>query len=156
MIEMGEWGEFFPAKYSMFDYNETLANDYFPLSKAEVLQNGWKWYDVENKEYEKKEMQIPDNIKDVPDSICSEILNCEVSGKSYKIIPQELHFYRNMKLPIPHKCPDVRNSERIMKRNSRILHDRKCANCGAEIHTTFSENQPESVYCENCYMHAVN
>lgn len=33
MQHTGEWGEFFPAKYSMFKYEETLANDYFPISK---------------------------------------------------------------------------------------------------------------------------
>jgi hypothetical protein len=139
----------------MFDYNETLANDYFPLLKEEVLQKGWKWYDIENKEYQKREIKAPDCINDAPDSICNEILSCETSGKSYKIISQELHFYRNMKLPIPHKCPDVRNTERIIQRNGRILYDRKCVNCGADIQTNYSENQKESIYCEKCYLQTV-
>ena len=33
MRETGEWGEFFPEKHSIFNYEETLANDYFPLDQ---------------------------------------------------------------------------------------------------------------------------
>ncbi|MDR2189932.1 MAG: hypothetical protein LBP53_01790 [Candidatus Peribacteria bacterium] len=28
-----EWGEYFPASISPFGYNETLANEYFPLTE---------------------------------------------------------------------------------------------------------------------------
>ena len=31
-----ERGEFFPAKYSPYAYNETNAYDYFPLSRKEI------------------------------------------------------------------------------------------------------------------------
>jgi hypothetical protein len=156
MRSVGEWGEFFPAKYSMFAYNETLAQDYFPMTKAEVLAKGWKWHDAEEKQYAKKEVEIPDCIDDVKDSICDEVLSCEVSGKNYKIIPQELQFYRRMKLPIPRKCPDVRNADRIAKRNGRILYDRKCNKCSADIHTTYDKNRQETIYCEKCYLETIS
>jgi hypothetical protein len=32
-----EWSEFFPIEISPFTYNETVAQEYFPLTKAEVL-----------------------------------------------------------------------------------------------------------------------
>ena len=31
------WGEFFPASMSRFGYNETEANEYYPLSREEIL-----------------------------------------------------------------------------------------------------------------------
>jgi hypothetical protein len=37
MIQTGEWGEFFPASLSPFGYNETVAQEYFPLSREAVL-----------------------------------------------------------------------------------------------------------------------
>ena len=43
-----EWGQFFPIEYSPFCYNETLAQDYFPLTKEEILEKGYKWKDPEN------------------------------------------------------------------------------------------------------------
>ena len=43
MKETGEWGEFFPATLSPHGYNETVAQDYFPLSKQDVEKRGWYW-----------------------------------------------------------------------------------------------------------------
>lgn len=42
-----EWGEFFPTEISPYAYNETLAQDYFPLTREEVIKKGWKWRDDE-------------------------------------------------------------------------------------------------------------
>jgi hypothetical protein len=37
MQETGERGEFFHRNLSPFGYNETVANEYFPLSKEEAI-----------------------------------------------------------------------------------------------------------------------
>jgi len=34
----GERGEFFPITMSPFAYNETIAQEYFPLGKAEIIE----------------------------------------------------------------------------------------------------------------------
>ena len=38
MKKRGEYGEFFPASMSPFGYNETVAHEYFPLSKEEITK----------------------------------------------------------------------------------------------------------------------
>ncbi len=38
MMETGEWGEFFPHSLSPFGYNESIAQDFFPLFKDEALK----------------------------------------------------------------------------------------------------------------------
>ena len=38
-----EWGEFFSMKYSPFAYNESVAQDEFPLLKEEVIKRGFFW-----------------------------------------------------------------------------------------------------------------
>jgi hypothetical protein len=43
MQTTGEWGEFFPVTLSPFAYNETLANEYLPLTKIEALERGYRW-----------------------------------------------------------------------------------------------------------------
>jgi len=35
MISSGEWGEFFPIEMSPFGYNETIAQEYFPITQDE-------------------------------------------------------------------------------------------------------------------------
>ncbi len=157
MKKTGEWGEFFPIELSPFAYNETVAQEYFPMTKEEVLAKGWKWRDDST---DKSRLVptldvIPDDIADVPDSICNEILACETCGKNYKIQKAELKFYRKMNLPIPHKCPDCRHAERMKLRNPRKLFERKCDQCGTDIQTTFAPERPEKVYCEKCYLDAV-
>ncbi len=156
--QAGEWGQFFPRELSPFGYNETMAQEYFPLSKEEALTKGWKWKEEtqdEEKNYFGPPVAIPDDIKDVDDSICSAILRCEVTGKLFKIIPQELQFYREMKLPLPRKCFLQRQKERFALRNPRKLWKRQCAKCGKGMETTYSPERPEIVYCENCYLKEV-
>ncbi len=37
MMKTGEWGEFFASSLSPFGYNETVANEYFPMSREDIL-----------------------------------------------------------------------------------------------------------------------
>jgi len=156
MKKTGEWGEFFTPDMSSFAYNETIASEYYPLTKEEVEKRDLRWKEKdEGKSYKGPKYQIPDDIKDVSDDICKQILVCEKTGKLYKIIPQELKFYREQNLPIPRLCPDERHKERMALRNPRKLWERKCGNCGTLIQTTYSPDRPEKVYCEQCYLKEV-
>lgn len=157
MKQTGEWGEFFSPDMSPFAYNETIASEYYPLTKNAAERCGlrWKEKDDTSKNYMGPRYQIPDDVKDVSDDICKQIMTCEKTGKLYKIIPQELKFYREQNLPVPHLCPEQRLGERFMLRNPRKLWGRKCARCGAAIETTYSPDRPEIVYCEQCYLNEV-
>ncbi len=114
MQKTGEWGEYFPSRISPFAYNETVANDYFPLSKEEVLKRGWRWREKDKKEYRPQTYEIPDDIEEVGDDILNEVLACEATGKNYKIQKAELDFYRKMQLPIPRLCPEERHRRRLI------------------------------------------
>ncbi|MGC9603325.1 MAG: hypothetical protein ABSF47_02545 [Minisyncoccia bacterium] len=39
------YGEFFPPELSPFAYNETIAQEYFPLTKGEAEKQGYRWKD---------------------------------------------------------------------------------------------------------------
>jgi len=45
MKETKEYGQFFPPYLSCFAYNESTANTYFPLTKEQALEQGYKWKD---------------------------------------------------------------------------------------------------------------
>jgi hypothetical protein len=155
--ETGEWGEFFPASISPFGYNETVAQEYFPLTEKEVLQRGWRWRPEESTrdKYLGPPIDLTKNADEFDDSLCQKILKCSVTGRPFKIIPQELKFYREMGLPIPHKCPDQRHKERMALRNPRKLWKRECSQCKKGIETTYAPERPEIVYCEECYLSIV-
>ncbi len=151
-----EWGEFFPASLSPFGYNETVANEYFPLTREEVEGRAWRWKEEEDKGfYDGPAAEVSADISDVSDEILKQILTCDITGKSYKIIPHELRFYKKMHLPIPRKSPNERHSSRLALRNPQTVWNRKCDKCQLEIQTTYAPERPEQVYCEKCYLAAV-
>ncbi len=150
----GEWGEHFPSEISAYGYNETLAMDFAPLTREEALAQGYKWLDDDKKKVPQTYM-IPDVISQVPDSITGELLACIECQSNFKIIPQELEFYRTQGLPVPSKCFKCRHYARMHSRNPRTLYARTCTHCGDAIRTTYAPERPEQVYCEKCYLEAV-
>ncbi len=154
-----KYGEFFPVELSPFAYNETIANEYFPLTKQQAIDQGYTWYDKPKPEYEPtiKAKDLPDNIKDVDDSILKEVIQCSSSdcagSRVFRIIPQEYKFYKKMNLPLPRLCPDCRHRERIKQRNPMKLYTRQCMNkpCKNTFQTTYTPDRKEIVYCEKCY-----
>jgi hypothetical protein len=135
-----KYGEFFPPQLSPFSYNETIAQEYFPLTKEEALKQGYQWKDPEERNYKIQipNDKLPDNIKDVKDDIIGKVIECAHQGKcneqcttAFKIIEPELQFYRKMNLPLPRLCPNCRHYQRLKQRNPLKLWHRKCQ-CGGE------------------------
>jgi hypothetical protein len=155
MKQDNEWGEFFLSSMSPFWYNETTANDYFPLKKEEAIKDRYNWSDYEspipNVERIIPANKLPENISDIPANILNWAIECEVTKKPFRIIKQELEFYRKHNLPIPRKHPDQRHLDRMKLKNPRKLFDRKCDKCWIDMKTTYSPNRKEIVYCEDCY-----
>ncbi len=155
MKKTGEWGEFFPARMSPFPYTDTLGQVYMPMTKEEALAKGFNWIDPEVKMGTPQPSTLPADISGVADSIVNEILTCESCTKPYKIIKQELDFYRKQGLPVPTSCHECRNKVRRARRNPRTLWDRNCGKCAVALRTSYAPERPEIVYCENCYLGAV-
>jgi len=162
MKTTGEWGEFFPMKYSPFAYNESVAQIHFPLTKEEVLKLGLRWQDnIQETRGQTTLLEIPDSINDVPDSITNEILECISCKRNYKIIPNELSFYKKWKIPIPRKCFFCRLARRFELRGPSRLWHRQCmcekenhlheGRCDVKFETSYALERPEIVYCEKCY-----
>jgi hypothetical protein len=187
-----KYGEFLPIEFSPFPYNQTPAQEHFSLSKEEALRKGYYWEDIKEREYLPtiSWKELPDHIKEADDSILKEIILCQAweennekalehnCAKAYRILPQELQFYRHYKLPLPRKCPNSRHFDRIKQRNPLKLWHRRCQcngatsekrqetgnqyqnttlhfhgskQCPNEFETSYSPERPEIVYCEECY-----
>ncbi|MFA6514871.1 MAG: hypothetical protein WCT42_01235 [Candidatus Paceibacterota bacterium] len=168
-----KYGEFFPLEFSAFPYNDSTAQEYFPLNKEEATKQGYIWFEKENRNYpiDIYAENLPDNIKDVDNNIIGKViecshfndknhkkLNCDNScTEAFKIIPEELTFYRRMNLPLPRLCPNCRHYERLFQRNPMKLWHRSCMRpgCTNEFETSYAPERPEIVYCERCYQQEV-
>ena len=158
----GERWEFFPASISLFWYNETEANSYYPLEKEEVLAKWRKRHDelgeakISENTRQMHAKDLPSAITDVGDSIVDKIVICEITWKPFRIIKQELEFYRKYGIPLPKRCPDQRHLDRIQLKHARKLRDRDCAKCWTPIKTTYVPGRLETIYCESCYNDNIN
>jgi hypothetical protein len=190
MQKTWEWGEFFPSHMSYFWYNETLAQEYFPINPLVLrtiplikgdsqsgVEAGGLYFDREWNIYKTLQeagtipvfkysnyeapfpkvekiipaSNLPENIVDIPDDILNWAIECEITKKPFRVIKQELDFYRKHNLPIPKRHPDQRHLDRMKLRNPRKLFERTCDKCGKDIQTTYAPERPEIVYCQECY-----
>ena len=174
------FGEFFPAELSPFSYNESIASQYFPLTKEEARVQGEQWRDRESvshtptfdnsKEY---------SIENLTENITSEVFACVHGGTcahqcpaAFKITKDELEIYKQLGIPLPTLCPNCRHYGRLAERGGYELQKKKCScagisdtsgnynNCGIHDHTglcgqdivtVFSDELHPIVYCEKCY-----
>ncbi|MCX6751166.1 MAG: hypothetical protein NT161_00110 [Candidatus Nomurabacteria bacterium] len=173
-----KYGEFFPIELSQFAYNDTLAIQFFPLAKDQILNEGYKWKDFNNKDYQISiiSSELPENIEMVNNSILKETILCKDKEdckhgctKGYKIIEEELKFYQKMKLPLPKYCPNCRYYNRLRRTNSWKLFYRQCmcdykvfkntilhsqhkeGRCLNKFETAYKNETQEIIYCKQCY-----
>ncbi len=159
MLEDREYGEFFPLSMSLYPYNNTYAMIEFPLTKKEVIKNGWQWHNETKIPVDLKGLNlikaedIPKDIKDVKDDILNKAIVCEVTKKPFRLIETELNFYRKHHLPIPTKSPEQRMLERFQKRNPSKLWKTKCDKCGEQMLTSYPPTKQKElkIYCKECY-----
>ncbi|MCP6719894.1 MAG: hypothetical protein KJI72_01025 [Patescibacteria group bacterium] len=149
-----KYGEFFPIEFSPFAYNETVANDFFPLSREQTEKEGYRWRELESRQYviTITHDKLPDHIRDTPDDILKEVISCKKCGKGFKIIQMELEFLRKMNLPLPRECPFCRIDEKFKQwvKNLRVF-KRVCSKCGSEFETNYPKEEVEYILCKKCY-----
>jgi len=168
------YGEFFPYDISPFAYNETIAQEYFPLTESEAKEKGFDWYIRAERNYNItiNTESIPEKIEEVNDSFINEIIECKSKGdeikqctQAFRITSQELALYRKLNIPLPQYCYNCRHYNRLQKRNPMKLWHRECmcnksnhthqGKCKIEFETSYAPERPEIVYCEKCYQQEV-
>jgi hypothetical protein len=165
MRKRGEYGEFFPTMYSPLGINETRAYSELNLSRDEAIAQGYTWQDELQQTRGKETTQqkgVSNAIEYVTDSITDEVLACASCARNYKILPDELTFYRRMKIPIPDHCFFCRMQKREDMRGGFDLNKRTCdctetrhiheGRCTEDFQTFFTtDKESRHIYCETCY-----
>ncbi len=164
-----KYGEFLPIEFSPFAYNDTIANEHFPLSQKSALDYGSFWNDTPPNEYKItiQARDLPDSINSVNESVLQEVIACSNCNRAYRITEMEFQFLKGTGLPLPRICIDCRHFSRIQKRSKMFLYKRACmcdkenhhnheaGKCKVEFETSYAPERPEIVYCEKCYQQEV-
>ena len=131
-----------------------IANKFFSLSKNEILARGYRYREPDTREYAitMPAKELPDHIKDAPDSILNEVVGCGACPRGFKIIKAELDFLRQMNLPLPRRCPFCRIEEKLDKwvKESRLV-KRSCDKCGVEFETPHTKEEVAYILCKKCW-----
>lgn len=160
MEETKEWGNFFPKEMLPFAYNESVVNEYFPLTKEQALLKGYRWEDDIPRTKEQETIandELPKNPKLFTNELTEQILKCNTCGYNYKLTSQEISFYKRLNLALPVDCFNCRHKRRMNSRNIRTLFSGNCAKCNKEFKTSYSSEQQKQykIYCEECYKNEV-
>ncbi len=169
-----EYGEFFPIAISAFGYNESAAQEQFPLTKAEAIARGCKWEDTPRGTYGKGTIGW-DKVPDTYDGFnpTKHVFTCTNCKRNYLVIPNEATFYKKLAIPVPRLCPDCRHERRFAARGPNRVSRQHCdcagttsengryrntrahahanAPCPNEFWTSYAANDERIVYCEQCY-----
>ena len=176
MKQEGSYGEYFPASLSPFPYNDTLAQEYYPIDENRAKEMGYEWQTHSSRTTGKEtitESAMPQTIGEITEDILNQVLVCKDCKKNFRITKSEFDFYKRMNLPLPHKDFECRHQERMKKRNPRQLWHRACmcggagspstttkhhhgdSKCENEFETAYSPDRKEIIYCEPCYQQEV-
>jgi hypothetical protein len=181
MQDRGEFGNYLPREICPYGYNESVAGEFFPLSREKAMEKGFKWSDYEAEGNYNGPWYDPLPVKEYfseekTKELMSGVLKCEVTGKPFRIIGPELSFYLKYGIPIPRKSPDQRHIERMALKNPYKLWQRQCmcegqlainneqlamgtcthqGRCTNEFETTYAPERTEKVYCQECYRKSV-
>jgi len=156
MMACKEWGEFFLIKISPYGYNESIANEYFPLNKEKALKKGFQWKEDDiTGSFQGNNHAVPIEFENIDNEITKNIYECANCKKNYKFLKEEIEMHQKFQEPLSKNCPSCRHLNRRLQRNPRKLWARVCAKCAKPIETSYSPERPEKVYCEECYLKAV-
>lgn len=169
MKETGEYGEFFPMHMSLFPYEDSIANEFRPITNA---------LRIENTHYGKVEgingnylIHLGDQIRfsrdvlkttiasdstvyledeQMREQLLTTVHSCEITGRNYMITGPELSFYLKMKLPVPTVSVYGRYPELSKKIMRFDLFQVACHTCNKKTYTTMDVSRFKGMLCEEC------
>ena len=135
--DTNQYGEFFPPSWSPFAYNQTVAQNHYPLEQATAEQLGYQWAVVTQP----------------ADAAATTANSCMQCNKPFRITEQEQNLYTTLQVPTPNRCMDCRYQERFSRRNPRKLYERTCDHetCETSFQSSYKHDRPEKIYCEPHY-----
>jgi hypothetical protein len=145
MTARGEWGEFFHGSMSPFGYDETLAQDCFPIDKAEAESQGLLWCGVREKFNEGDKKQAYAEAEE-----SAGVAICEKTGRPFRVAVLEKTNREKLGVPPPDCCPEVRLSLLLERGSEPRLYHASCCSCSISCLSGFALDSAYKVLCEHC------
>lgn len=148
-----KYGELLPLDLSPFAYNETIAQDHYPITQKGARDKQIPWYENKQEGYTItiKKDKVPNRASELDEKILKEVIECGTCEDAFNINKIELMLLKKLNMPCPTSCWKCRHNRRLSRVNKAGLYDRKCDKCSSDIKTSYSPDRTEIIYCEKCY-----
>lgn len=99
----GIYGQFFPFHFAANSYDESLSGFYWPLTREEQEQQGYRVKQAEEQRTESHQSThiIPDLPREANPEITEQVFWDEKANKPFQITPFDLKFCKNNNVPLP-------------------------------------------------------
>ncbi len=155
MLQDDEYGDGVGMEFSAQAYNFSMGQTSFPLTDEQIIKlGGYVAQESETNVGNTKILsidEVPETIDEVGDDIINMAIECEVTGRPFRIIASELAFYRKMKLPLPTIHPAVRLDRLVKLAPAGNKYKVFCAKCHKSIESMFNPENKYILYCEDCF-----
>ncbi len=157
MKNRGEWGQYFPAQYSPFCYDDTnvvgVLDSEFQDYRVVAQQMGLR---TRTSAEEKTPgavgvAEMKDRCDEWGTSDLDRVWACEKSGRAFKITSQELRLYQRMRVPVP-RVSWRTQFEVCAPMMYPIPHEAVCATCGKNIYSYIHPSKTtRKLLCDGCF-----
>ena len=138
MLADGEYGEFFPAKYSPSYWADSGAPVWFDTSEKDARAMGCLFFDPESAGAIGEDLssatptpieEIPDRVDHLSDEWINRPLHDRASNRRFAMIKPEVEFYRRMNIAPPRKHFISRIKDLWLEANQASFMETKCEAC---------------------------
>ncbi|MFH1404714.1 MAG: hypothetical protein ABIH21_01290 [Patescibacteria group bacterium] len=163
MLEKGEYGEFFPIKYSPSYWEDSGGPYWFGARTDELKGLGILDYDPESEGaigrdlYDdsklKKLSELPDHVSDLDEQWANVPLMDEIVNRRFALIKPEIDFYKSMNIAPPDKHFITRMKDLWLQCNIGRFENVDCAECQKKLKVAINKAHSErKIYCKECYL----
>jgi len=164
MVDDGEYGEFFPAKFSQSGFQNSVGQLFYGYSDQELKSYGALKFDhklgqVLAPKPEEADVVSINNIPDSPgaaDDLVGKHIHDPELDRNFTIYPAELEMYKSKKWPLPRHHFVTRLINLTRHTNTPRKFKTDCAECEQSItaykNLTFEERK---ILCPDCYLNYI-
>lgn len=145
-----QWGEFLPLAFNPMPYNRSIAYRYYPLSKEQVLNEGFIWHEEDEKDFPGAidASSLPDGLLESNDPIT---VRSALSQHPFRITTQEIERYRQLQTPLPRLTYEERMHERARALGHPEFHEVTCSKTGKTLLSPFSPEEGGILWDRDVY-----
>ena len=163
MLEVGEYGQFFPLKYSPCYFPQSGAALYFGADKETGKKLGALDFDPESEgaigedlidsSKTRSNKDIPDTAEELdPEDWVGVPIMDEEHGRRFAFLKPEIEYYRKFNIAPPNCHPVYRMQNMIRRANIAVFEETKCDKCNTALTVAKNLAFPQrKIYCKPCY-----